>query len=451
MAAQATQQAEKTVGTHSTAVLGGGALGLTLAYRLAQAGERVVVFEREGEAGGLAAGFRLDGDAGPWLEKFYHHLFRTDSAAIGLIGELGLSDKLLWRSPNSSMLIGGKPYRLDSDPRSILSLAPLPFFDRLRLGAAGALLKFLPSPRPLAGSTAAGWLSRWMGHRTYDVIWKPMLTGKFGDHADEVAMPWMWARAHYRTLSLGYLRGGFQQIYTALVAAIVASGGEVRLATEVRSVRRTPVKGRMGLRVVSSSGGATQDEQFDRVVSTLPTRVTCKLAPDLPADYRARYDWGMAYGAHCLILALDRSLLRDVYWLAIGDDGYPFLNAIEHTNYIPPEEYGGRHLVYLGNYLPMDHPILRETPDQVLDRYLPGIQRLNPAFERSWITQQWGFAAPFAQPIVTRDYAAHIPPHETPIPNLYVANMFQVYPQDRGQNYSIALANKLAAQLIAQA
>ena len=58
------------------------------------------------------------------------------------------------------------------------------------------------------------------------------------------------------------------------------------------------------------------------------------------------------------------------------------------------------------------------------------------------------FTSPFAQPIVTTEYRAHIPPHETPLPGLYLANMFQVYPQDRGQNYSIALANKLAKRLL---
>ncbi|HEY7849694.1 MAG TPA: FAD-dependent oxidoreductase [Ktedonobacterales bacterium] len=425
----------------STAILGGGALGLTLAWRLAQAGERVVVFEREAEAGGLAAGFHV-GEHGPWLEKFYHHLFATDSDAIALIEELGLGAKLTWRTPNSSMLIGGKPYRLDSDPRSILSLTPLPLLDRLRLGAGGAVLKFLPSPGPLASSTAAAWLSRWMGPRAYDAIWKPMLVGKFGERADDIAMPWMWARAHYRTLRLGYLLGGFQQIYEALVAGVEARGGAVRLGVEVRAIHPEG----SGLRVTSALG----DETFARVISTLPTRVTCRLAPDLPADYRARYDWGEAFGAHCLILALDRPLLpQHIYWLAIGDEGYPFLSAIEHTNFIGPEEYGDRRLVYFGNYIPMSHPVLRETPEQALERYLPGILRLNPTFQRDWITNLWGFAAPWAQPIVTRKYANHIPPHETPIPNLYVANMFQVYPQDRGQNYSIRLANRLAQRLLA--
>lgn len=427
-----------SAGTAGTAILGGGALGLTLAYRLARAGERVVVMEREPVAGGLAAGFRV-GENGPWLEKFYHHLFRTDTDAVALIRELGLADKLYWGTPNTSLLIGGKPYRLDG-PLPVLTFPRLPIHDRLRLAFGLAVLKALPTPDLLEGRTAADWLPHWMGRRAYETVWEPQLRGKFGAYAGEIAAPWMWGRIHCRTSALGYLRGGFQQIYEALVAGIAAHGGEVRLGTAVESIRP---EADGALRVVSSAG----EERYGRVVSTLAPRLTFRLAPDLPASYRARYEWGAAFGAHCLILALDRPLLKDVYWLSITDPDYPFLAAVEHTNYIPASEYGGRHLLYLGNYLPMDHPTMTATPDTLLAQYSPHLQRLNPAFTREWVRERWGFAAPFAQPIVTLDYKRHIPPHETPIPNLYVANMFQVYPQDRGQNYSIRLANKLAARL----
>jgi protoporphyrinogen oxidase len=427
-------------GTAGTAILGGGALGLTLAWRLARAGERVVVYEREPLAGGLAAGFRVgSGASAPWLEKFYHHLFRSDRDAIALIGELGLSEKLYWGHPNTSSLIEGRPWRLDG-ALPVLKFSPLPVADRLRLGAVAALMKALPNASPLEGVTASGWLRRWLGPRGYALAFEPLFRGKFGAYADEIAMPWFWARIHCRTSALGYLRGGFQQLYEALAAGIQARGGEVRLGVTVESAR---ADGAGGWRVTTAAG----EERFARVVSTLPTRVTFRVVPDLPSDFRARYDWGLAYGAHCLILALDRQFMKDVYWLSIGDEGYPFLAAVEHTNYIPAAEYGGRHLLYLGNYLPMDHPLLRATPQEALAQFLPALQRLNPAFSREWITDVWGFAAPFAQPIVTRDYRAHIPPHETPLPGLYLANMFQVYPQDRGQNYSIKMANELAKTL----
>jgi len=169
--------------------------------------------------------------------------------------------------------------------------------------------------------------------------------------------------------------------------------------------------------------------------------------PTVPTFMR-KYDWGNALGAHCLIIALDRPL-TDIYWLNINDPGYPFLALVEHTNFIPPSAYGGRHLIYLGNYLPMNHPLFKQSKEAVLAEFLPHLKRINPAFDASWVTESWMFAAPYAQPVVTPEFPKHIPPHETPIPNLYLANMFQIYPQDRGQNYAIAMANRLAQRLIA--
>ncbi len=184
----------------------------------------------------------------------------------------------------------------------------------------------------------------------------------------------------------------------------------------------------------------------DRVISTLPTRLTCRLIPALPDDYRQRYDWGQAYGAQCLILALTHQL-TDSYWINPCDPGSPFTSLVEHTNYRPPSEYGGRHLIYLGNYRPMDDPLFSMSKEQIIDEFLPYLKRLNPACSNEWVSESWLFQAPFAQPIVTTDYREHIPPLRTPLQGLWVANMFQVYPHDRGQNYSFALADRLVREL----
>jgi protoporphyrinogen oxidase len=194
---------------------------------------------------------------------------------------------------------------------------------------------------------------------------------------------------------------------------------------------------------VSVTGDA---HEVDRVISTLATRLTLKLTPELPADYAERYGQIDSYGAHCVILSLDRPL-SDVYWLNVDDPGYPFLAVVEHTNYMSPDDYGGRHLVYLGNYLPMSDPLFALPDDELLERFLPALSRINPEFNPGWVKEHWIFKAPFAQPIVTLGYAERLPPHQTPIPNLFVANMSQVYPQDRGQNYSIAMANRLIRSL----
>ncbi len=418
-------------------ILGGGALGLVAALRLAERGEQVTIYEREPVAGGLAAGFQID-DA--WLEKFYHHIFRTDHAVVRLIAELGLTDRLRWPRPRTVTLWDGQIHQLDS-PLTVLQFTPLTMPQRLQMAAALAFLKVSPVA-PLEGKLASAWLRRWMGQEPYRIVWEPLLRGKFGATRDEIALSWFWARIHDRTTELGYLRGGFQAVYNRLVARIEALGGTVHLGVTVQNVRR--VEG--GGLVVTTDRG---EQQFDRVISTLPPRLFCRLVPELPSSYREQYDWGRAYGAHCLILALDRSL-TDAYWMNVNDPGFPFLALVEHTNYMPNGDYGGRHLIYLGNYRPMDDPLFTQSKEEILTEFLPHLSKINPAFSPAWVTESWSFAAPFAQPIVTTDYKEHIPPFETPVAGLYEASMFQVYPHDRGQNYSILLAEALVEKLTAE-
>jgi protoporphyrinogen oxidase len=307
------------------------------------------------------------------------------------------------------------------------------------MGAALLYLRREPNYHRLEGTTADAWIRRWMGAHAYEIVWEPLLRSKFGDRSRDIAMSWFWARVHLRSSSLGYLRGGFQQMYNRLVEEINLLGGDTRFKTEVR-------------RIQSRDGGklsietALGEVEVDRVISTLPTRLTIRLTPQLEGEYSTRYGQLDSYGAHCVILTLDRPL-TDIYWLNINDPGFPFLALVEHTNYMPAEDYDGRHLIYLGNYLPMTHPLFSRSDDEVLAESVPALQRINPRFSRSWVTECRIFKAPFAQPIVTLGYAERLPPHETPVPNLYVANMSQVYPQDRGQNYSIALANRLVSKL----
>jgi protoporphyrinogen oxidase len=417
-------------------VIGAGILGLTAGLRFVQAGARVTIIEREERVGGLVASFEIGGSH---LERFYHHLFRSDVDVQQLIAEVGLGDQLVWPQPDTSSLYGGKIYGVDS-PMDILKFSPLPFTARVRLGAAIAYLKLEKNYHRFENTTAADWIKRWMGQEVYRVFWGPLLRAKFGKYAEQVAMPWFWSRAHLRSQRLGYLRGGFYRLYARLAEILEQSNARLLLGTEVKSIRS--VDGKVE---VDTSGGV---EQFDALLATTPTRVFMKLAEGIPDDYRDRYDWGDYYGAHAVILGLNHQFLDGVYWLNIHDPDFPFLAAVEHTNYMPLSDYGGLHIVYLGNYLPMSDPLFRRPDDEVRDEFIAALGRINPAFDPSWVVESHVFKAPFAQPIITVDYHDHIPPHNTPLPGIYLANMFQVYPQDRGQNYSVRMANQVAARML---
>jgi protoporphyrinogen oxidase len=418
-------------------VIGAGVLGMTAALRLLERGHEVTILEAGDGVGGLAGSFEIE--PGIWLEKFYHHIFRSDRHITALIEEVGLGPSLRWHQPVTTMLSGGKIEPFDT-PAAVLRFSGLPLVDRVRLGAGVALLKVMPRSGPLEDVSARRWLTRVMGGNAWRVVWEPLLRGKFGAAADDVSMAWLWARIHDRTQQLGYIDGGFHQLYTRLAGRIAERGGG--LVTGFRAASIEPAGATITVR--SADG---RDETFDRLISTLPAHLTLGITRDervaaAPAGPRPPD----SLGAHCLILSLDRPLTGR-YWIGVADPGLPFLAVVEHTAMLSPEAYGGRHLVYFGNYVPHDDRLFDETAEETLARYAPAIRTLNAAFDTSWVTERWSFGARFAQPIVTPGFRKRIPPFATPVPNLFIGSMFQVFPHDRGQNYSIDLAERLVRRL----
>ena len=236
---------QKAASELNVAVIGAGAAGLAAAWDLTRAGHHVTVYEAGAEVGGLAAGITSPG--WDWsLEKFYHHWFETDTAILGLIDEIGHRDKVLFPWPTTSIWTERGifpadkkvlPSALLSRVVNVLSMPGLSLLDRLRFGLVGFLLTQYHNGIALEKVTADAWLRRWVGQRAYEVMWRPLLIGKFGADYDQVNMAWMWARLYKRTARLGTYQGGFQAMLEDLAAAVRAQGVTIHLNTPVQNLR----------------------------------------------------------------------------------------------------------------------------------------------------------------------------------------------------------------------
>jgi protoporphyrinogen oxidase len=426
-------------------IIGAGIAGLTAAHDLAKAGHSVTVYEAARNAGGLASGFRDERWEWP-LERFYHHLFETDSAIRGLVDEIGFGDKLFFRRPVTAQWWRGRGYALDG-VRQVLSFPALPFPDRLRFGLAVAYLKFvLRDWRPLERTTAAAWTRKWMGEAAYRVLMRPLLEGKFGPYADEVNMAWLWARFKARSFKLGYFVGGFQAFSDALLAHVRRAGVTVLLATPISAL--TPLAAG-GWRIAHGRASLGDDEErpYDAVIVTGSPGLLSKLAPQLPPAYLGQLKNLRSMGAVVMTIALKQKLLDQIYWLMPPKGEFPFLALVEHTNFIEPQHYGGDHLIYCGDYLDPAHEYFRMTEDELLDRFLPALKIVNPRFDRSWVRAAWLHREPYAQPIVLVNHSRNIPPLATPLDGLFWASMSQVYPWDRGTNFAVELGQRVAREV----
>ena len=449
------------------AVAGAGVAGLVCAHRLTEAGHTCDVYERWPGLGGQAA--TLDVGGGARLERYYHHLFTSDRHIAELYDELGMPEELEWRPSSVAFFLDGRLWPFNG-PLDLLRFRPLSLPARIRMGVAVLRLQRAAGRGVGAyeSETAAAWVRREMGEEAWAKVWGPLLRGKFGSRAEDISMSWLWNKLtarrqlkgrEARVELLGYPRHSWEPLFDALVGRIEAGGGRVLTDRPIRSIAPgfevragAPGSFRAGHDPHAFDPAPGSPETYDAVVATVPNDVfTRMLDPALAAQvgdaYLARLESIEYHTALCLLLELDRPF-GDHYWTNVAEPGLPFVGVIEHTNFVEPERYGGRRFLYVANYLAPGDPLLDLSPDALIDAYTPGLRAMNPAWDASWVRERWRFSEPAAQPIVTVGYPERIPPLDTGVPGLVLANTTQIYPEDRGTSYSVRLGAQAADTLL---
>lgn len=393
------------------AIIGSGFTGLSAGLELVRHGCRVDLFEASDKVGGLAMGFRQKN--WQWsAEKFYHHIFTNDSSIIDLSQSLNL-EPIFFR-PLTAVFWKGKIYPFDS-AGGLLNFPGLKIKDKLRMGAVLAGFKLLPNGKFLERWPASWALKKLLGQTGYQTIWEPLLAGKFDGFSDKVNLAWFWARIKKRTPELGTFPGGFQALADRIAQRIIELGGKINLNRKM-SIEEL----RLG---------------YDAVLSTSPSII------HHPSSIIYHLD------AHVLLLELKRRFLSDVYWLNILDRRFPFLVVGEHTNFVDSRHFGGSHLVYIGNYLPRNHPLFSLSSTKVFKKFLPWLKKINPRFSEKQVKNIHVFHGPFAQPVATVNYSKAIPSIKQD-ERVYIATQAMIYPWDRGTNYAVELGQKAARKII---
>jgi protoporphyrinogen oxidase len=427
-------------------IIGSGLAGLSAGYKLSKSNE-ITIFEKDAEIGGMAASYCQDYNRKKYfIEKYYHHIFRSDSELLALIKELGLDQKMLWLKGTNAYFVDGKNYPMNT-PTQILRFSPLSFTDLVKLGLLVLRIKTINDTTSYDRIKAKEWIIAAAGRSVYENFFAPLMKSKFGDNAENVSAAWLIGRVKIRSdrgkegEKLGYLRGGFNSLIEALSREITSHGGKIFKNTEVTEIVINDNK---------VQGVITDGELItcDAVISTVEPRVLDALTKGKLEDLHETLLDIRYQGTACALIGLDKRLMEDGnYWLNIKAD-VPFGAVIEHTNFMSFEDYG-EHLVYITSYFQNKQDFRWvQKEEEVLDSYLKGLGKMFPDFSRADVHWAKLLRRMDTAPVYEQGYLQKVLPFAAGPSGLYLAGMFSStnYPE-RSMNGSVK-AGFEAANLI---
>jgi protoporphyrinogen oxidase len=426
------------VSRSSVGIIGGGLIGLTTAYRLAQDGIAVTVYERDGQLGGLAGTADLGGIP---VDRYYHVVLPTDDRVRSLAAEVGIGeDRFRFRTTRVGFYQQGRLTSMSS-PRELLTFPGLSALDRVRLGAFAARCQLKSGFADLESVSLESWLRRICGDRLWDGIWRPLLDSKFDGRYDDLPATYLWARTRRMSATrdkaarevMGTIDGGYQVLADALAREIRRLGGEVLLNT---SVHHVPAAGGRALGVVVDGGL----RPHDYVVTTqLRPGLEGLLAPELDAALGA--DPNRYLGVVCVVARVAKSV-SPYYALNITDRRIPLTTVVETTHVIDPQRAGGT-LLYVPKYVAPDHPDLDRPSAEVKREYLEHVRTMFPALRPADVLAAQVARARVAEPIHVLGARRPVAEDLFPAPGLATASSAQIYPELVNGQAVLAVAERL--------
>jgi len=428
-------------------IVGGGIMGMTLALRLAQQGKKVTLFESATELGGLVSSWKMNDVE--W-DKFYHVILLSDFRTRNILKEIGLEDKIEWVETKTGFYMNGKLYSM-SDTIEFLKFPTLNLIDKFRLGLTILVASKIKNWKRLEKIPVTEWLQKWSGTNTFNKIWLPLLRAKLGESYTKTSAVFIWAtiqrlygarRSGLKKEMFGYVPGGYKIVVEAFKQKLLAEGIDVRTRYIANEIKAAPGNKAQ----VSFTDGMI--EEFDKVISTLPSGLSAKICNGLSEKEIQKLNDINYLGVICVAVLLDKPV-SDFYVTNITDAWVPFTGVIEMSALVDKKYFGNNHLIYLPKYVSPIDPLFNYSDEEIKKFFISNFKKMYP-----WLTDDnlkfVGVArARHVITVLTKNYSANLPQVATSIPNVFIVNTSYILDGTLNVNETIRVAETKLKEIVA--
>jgi protoporphyrinogen oxidase len=477
--------------SQNIAIVGSGFLGMTLALRLAQSGNKVTIFESADQIGGLASAWEI-GDI-VW-DKHYHVTLASDKLTRQLVEELGLGDEYHWVETKTGFYTDGELVSM-SDTKEFLKFPPLDLISKLRLGFTIFFASYVKDWKRLETISVEDWLTKLSGKKTFEKIWRPLLKAKLGEAYKMTSAAFIWAtiqrmyaarKSGLKKEMFGYVRGGYARVLERFGEVLAENGVDIRLNSPVENVeklengkirvaiqetrrradtKRYAAEEKTKYAIVRSaaavapgfSGGFLTEpdprsnglngyrtnaagDTFDDVILTCPSSQAAKIAHQLTTIEKLDLEKVRYQGIVCASV-LTKCSLSDFYVTNITDE-MPFTGVIEMSALVDRKEFGRNALIYLPKYVAPDDELFEKSDEEIERIFLDGLQKMYSHFSRSDVLSFKVSRVRQVFPLPVLNYSRDLPSMKTSVDGVYIVNSSHIVNGTLNVNETVQLAEK---------
>ena len=421
------------------AIIGGGPMGLAVAYELSLKGFKPIIYEADDRLGGMAACFNFDGIE---IERYYHFHCLSDFEFIKILEEIGLKKSLKWKKTKMGFFYDKKLYKWGSIS-SVIQFTHISILTRIRYLLHAARCLTLKDWRHLDKINAVDWLKSWLGENGYLKLWNKLFSFKFYHFSDEISAAWIWSRIHRLGRSrkgldekLGFLVNGSQQFINQLKKILLDRGIVINLSTPV--LRINP-RIKSGAEIITAKGSET----FDMVISTIPLPLVGEIfrRSELDIEVTSKYEKLDSLACACVILKTRKKITSN-FWTNINDNRFNIPGIVEISNLRDLKD----HLTYIPFYMPETHPDYLLDNKNFIDKAWNCVMAINPDLKNNDLISSHCSRYRFAQPVCRTNFYSRLPPIK-PFNGIYTVDTNFYYPEDRGISESINFGRNLVNEI----